>query len=62
MRAVRRYAVVVYLLVALGGGSVFASIGDDGTVGRVNPKGNPHRSFFQRVLDYVESKLSVPPN
>jgi hypothetical protein len=61
MRAVRRYAVVVSLLVALGSGSVFASIGDDGTVGRVIAKDKAHRSFIQRVLDYLDSKLSVPP-
>jgi hypothetical protein len=61
MRAVRRYTVVVSLLVVLGGGSVFASIGDDGTVGRVNPKGPTHRSFLQRILDYLDNKISLPP-
>ena len=61
MRAVRRYAVVVSLLVALGGGSVFASIGDDGTVGHAIGKDKAHRSFIQRVLDYLDSKLSLPP-
>jgi hypothetical protein len=61
MRVVRRYAVVVSLLVALGSGSVLASIGDDGTVGRVTPKDKAHRSFIQRVLDYLDNKLSLPP-
>jgi hypothetical protein len=60
MRAVRHCAVVVSLLVALGTGSAFASIGDDGTFGRVVRKGT-HRSFLQRILDYVDSQLSVPP-
>ena len=61
MRAVRRYAVVVSFLVTLGSGSVVASIGDDGTVGRANPRDHARRSFIQRVLDYLENKLSVPP-
>ena len=61
MRTVRRYTVVVSLLVVLGGGSVLASIGDDGTIGRLNSKGTTHRSFFQRVLDYLENKISLPP-
>src|ERR1043165_8569749 len=55
-------AVVVSLLVALGSGSVLGSIGDDGTVGRGTPKDKAHRSFIQRVLDYPDNKLSLPPN
>ena len=61
MRAVRRYALVVCLLVALGSGSVLGTTGDDGIVGRAAAKDKPHRSFIQLVLDYLDSKLSLPP-
>ena len=60
MRAVRRYAVVVSLLFALGTGAALASMGDDGVPGRQIRK-ETHRSFIQRILDYLDSKLSTPP-
>jgi len=60
MRAVRRFTVVVSLVVALGAGSVLASMGDDGTPGRHIRK-ETHRSFLQRILDYLDNKISLPP-
>lgn len=60
MRAVRRYAVVVSLLLALGTGAALASMGDDGLPGR-QPRKDTHRSFIQRILDYIDNKLSIPP-
>ena len=59
MRTVRRFAVVVSLLFALGAGSALASFGDDGSPGRQIRK-EAHRSFIQRILDYLDSRLSTP--
>jgi hypothetical protein len=60
MRAVRRYAVVVSVLFALGAGSILAGWGNDGLPGRQSRK-ETHRTFIQRILDYLDSKLSTPP-
>jgi hypothetical protein len=64
MRAVRRYAVVVSVLFALGAGSILAGWGNDGLPGRQSrnqSRKETHRTFIQRILDYLDSKLSTPP-
>jgi len=60
MQTVRRYAAVVSLLLALGAGSPLAAWGDDGLPGRQSRK-EMHRSFIQRILDFLDSKISTPP-
>ena len=60
MRAVQRYVVVVWLLVSLVAGTTLASRGDDGTSGRQIGKGS-HRNLIQRILDFLDSRISLPP-
>lgn len=60
MRTVRRYAVVVSLLLSIAVGSAFAGFGDDGLPGRQIEK-ESHKNFIQRILDFLDSRLSTPP-
>lgn len=60
MRAAQRYLAVVSLLVAIGMGSALASVGDDTNRGH-QPQRSAHRSFLQRILDYLDSRISLPP-
>jgi hypothetical protein len=60
MRRTRRCALVVALLIGVSGGSVFAGPNDDGVVSRQIRK-ETHRSLIQRILDYLDSRLSTPP-
>ena len=60
MPRIRRCAAVVCLLFALGAVSALAGFGDDGLPGRQIRK-EARRSFIQRILDYLDNKLSTPP-
>jgi hypothetical protein len=60
MRRIVRGVQVVVLLIAVSVGSVFAGPNDDGAAGRQIRK-EAHRSFIQRILDYLDSKISLPP-
>ena len=61
MRAVRRYMAAVSLVAVIASGSAFAGMRDDDGPGRHMQQTSKFRQFIQRVLDYVDSKLSVPP-
>ena len=61
MRAVLRYMAALSLVAAVASGSALAGMRDDDTPGRERQTASKHRSFIQRILDYVDNKLSVPP-
>lgn len=57
MRTIRRCALVASLLIAV---PVLGSQSDDGSF-RQDIRKDKHRSFVQRILDLLDSKLSTPP-
>ncbi len=61
MRAVRRYLAALSLVAVVASGSALAGMRDDDSPGRQMQKASKHRSFIQRILDYLDSKISVPP-
>ena len=61
MRAVLRYMAALSLVAVIASGSALADMRDDGTPGRDRQTASKHRSFIQRVLDYLDNKISVPP-
>lgn len=64
MRAVRRCMAVVSLVAVLASGSAFAGMRDDDSRGRDVTQSSTSSKFLHfvhRVLDYLDSKLSVPP-
>ena len=64
MRAVRRVMAVVSLVAVLGSGSAFGGMRDDDSRGRDVTHSSTTSTFLHfvhRVLDYVDSKLSIPP-
>jgi len=64
MRSVRRGMAVVSLIAVLASGSAFAGMRDDDSRGREVTHSSATSKFLHfvhRVLDYLDSKLSVPP-
>jgi len=52
---------VLSLVAMIASGSALAGMRDDDSPGREVQKASKHRSFIQRILDYLDSKISVPP-
>jgi hypothetical protein len=61
MRAVRRTMAALSLVAVIASGSALAGMRDDDSPGRQVQKASKHRNFIQRILDYLDNKLSVPP-
>jgi len=61
MRTVRRYMAALSLVAVVASGSAFAGVRDDGGVGRQMQNASKLRQFIQHVLDYLDSKISIPP-
>ena len=61
MRVVRRFMAVVSLVAMLASGSAFAGMRDDDSRGRDVTHSSKFLRFVHRVLDYVDSKISIPP-
>jgi len=60
MRTIGRFAFIVSLVATVWSGSVLAGRGDDSAFGRQIRK-DAHRSLIQRILDFLDDKLSTPP-
>jgi len=54
MRAIRRYVAAVCLVFAVATGSAVAAPHEMTTASKI-------RSFVRHLLDYLDSKISVPP-
>ena len=61
MRAVRQYMAALSLVAMIASGSALAGMRDDDSPGREMQKASKHRNFMQRIFDYLDSKLSLPP-
>ena len=60
MRTIGRFALIVSLVMTVSISSVLVGRGDDSAFGRQLQK-DTHRSLIQRILDYLDNKLSTPP-
>ena len=61
MRVVRRSLVALVVVGALAGSSAMAAPRDDSDRGRHVTKKSTLPAFVQRILDYLDNKLTVPP-
>ena len=61
MRVLRRSLAALLVVAALASSSAMAAPRDDADRGRQVTKKSTLPAFVQRILDYLDNKLTVPP-